>query len=164
MKKVLLLVFCMAFLFVMVNPVDFEYVGAKKCKMCHRGDRKGNVFEKWEQGPHAKAFESLKTKGQEKNAKCLECHTTAFNKGGYKLGDPNASDFEGVGCEACHGPGSVYKSTSIMKNRDQALKNGLVNVTEQTCTTCHDGSKCEHAKGFDFKKAMAIVDHTYKNK
>ncbi|MCK4835816.1 MAG: hypothetical protein KAT17_04230 [Candidatus Aminicenantes bacterium] len=164
MKKVVLLIFCLAFLLSMINSGDFKYVGVKKCKMCHKGERKGNVYEKWQERAHAKAFESLKKKGEEKNPKCLECHTTAFNKGGYKVDDPKASNFEGVQCESCHGPGSVYKKTSIMKNRELALKNGLVNITEKNCTVCHDGAKCEHAKEFNYKEALKAIDHTVEKK
>lgn len=164
MKRVLWLVFCMAALLVMVDSGDFRYIGSSKCKMCHRGERKGNVYEKWEQRRHSKAFETLRKEGQEKNQNCLECHTTAFNQGGYEVNDSRASDFEGVGCESCHGPGSVYKRTSIMKKRELALKNGLINITEQTCTGCHDGTRCEHARGFDYQKALKIIDHTYLKK
>ena len=164
MKKVIFLIVCMAFLFSMIDSGDFKYIGVKKCKMCHKGERKGKVYEKWLERAHAKAFESVKKKGEEKNPKCLECHTTAFNKGGYKIGDPKAANFEGVQCESCHGPGSVYKKTSIMKNRELALKNGLINIIEETCTRCHDGKKCDHAKGFDYKKALKAIDHTYSKK
>lgn len=152
------------FLLSLMSAGDFSYIGVKKCKMCHKGDRKGNVFETWESKAHAKAFESLKAKGQEKNPKCLECHTTAFNQGGYKLGDPDASNFEGVQCESCHGPGSVYKKMSIMKNREEALKNGLIDINEKTCTVCHDGSKCDHAKGFNYQEDLKKIDHTYTKK
>lgn len=164
MKKAVIMIFCLAFLLSMVNSGDFKYVGVKKCKMCHKGERKGNVYEKWMEKAHAKAFETLKKEGQEKNPKCLECHTTAFNQGGYKLDDPKASNFEGVQCESCHGPGSVFKKTSIMKNREMALKNGLIDINEKTCTVCHDGTKCEHAKGFDYQKGLKTIDHTYTKK
>ena len=131
--------------------------------MCHKGEKRGNVAAIWESKKHAKAFESIKEKGQEKNEKCLACHTTAFNKGGYKIDDPSASKFEGVGCESCHGPGSVYKKTKIMKDRALALQNGLTDINEKTCTGCHDGS--EHAGGkFNYKEALKKIDHTYRKK
>ncbi len=69
--------------------------------MCHKGTKKGNVFEKWEKGPHAKAFETLKKKGEEKNPECLSCHVTGFYESVYKVGDANASKFEGVQCGCC---------------------------------------------------------------
>ena len=35
------------------------YVGVKSCKMCHKGEAKGDQFGKWEAGPHAKAYTML---------------------------------------------------------------------------------------------------------
>lgn len=146
----------------MVYTTDFKYIGSKKCSICHKGPKKGKVYETWKSKKHAIAFESIKAKGQEKNEKCLACHTTAFNKGGYKIGDPNAAKFEGVGCESCHGPGSVYKKTKIMKDRELALKNGMTNITEKTCTVCHDGS--EHTGKFNYKEAVKKISHIYRKK
>jgi len=162
MRNFLVLILAVVFIFGMAYSEDFTYIGTKKCKMCHKGEKKGNVYETWESKKHAKAFEALKSKGEEKNPKCLACHTTAFDKGGYKVDDPNASNFEGVGCESCHGPGSVYKKTSIMKDRALALKSGMVEINEKTCTGCHDGS--EHTGEFNYQEALKKIDHTYTKK
>lgn len=138
-----------------------DYIGVKKCKMCHKGAKKGEVFEKWEKGPHAKAFETLKTKGEEKNPKCLECHVTGFNAGGYKVGDANASKFEGVQCESCHGAGAKYKSLSTMKDKKKAMEKGLIEPTEEVCKKCHN-KKSPDFKGFDFKKYSEKISHVYR--
>jgi len=165
MKKIVFLVLSMMFIFSVIYSGDFNYVGVKKCKLCHKGERKGMVYEKWLERAHSHAFETLKKKGEEKNPKCLKCHTTGFNEGGYKIGDPEAAKFEGVQCESCHGPGSVYKKVKIMKNRELALENGLVNITEETCTSCHDSTKGAPVKEeFDYQKALKVIDHTYKKK
>lgn len=164
MKRVIFGTVLVLFLFSLVNAQDFTYVGYKKCMMCHKGERKGNVYETWLSKKHAKAFDAVKEKGQEKNPKCMECHATGFNEGGYKIGDPNASKFEGVQCEACHGPGSVYKKTSMMKNRELALKNGMKNITEKTCLKCHDDQKCDHSKKLNYQEALKQIDHTYSKK
>jgi hypothetical protein len=165
MKKLLLIILVIMVIFSLVNSGDFKYVGVKKCRSCHKGERKGLVYEKWLERAHAHAFETLKKKGEEKNPKCLPCHTTGFDKGGYKIGDPDAAKFVGVQCESCHGPGSVYKKSKIMKNRELALKNGLVNITEETCTRCHDSAKGAPMDSvFDFKKALKAIDHTYRKK
>jgi len=34
-------------------------VGVRKCRMCHKKDDVGNQHGKWQEGPHAKAFEEL---------------------------------------------------------------------------------------------------------
>ena len=98
MKKFILVIVGVLFVFSLAYAGDFTYVGVKKCKMCHKGEKRGNVFEKWEKGPHADAFGKLKD-ADKKNPECLACHTTGFNKGGYKIGDANASKFEGIQCE-----------------------------------------------------------------
>ncbi|MCP4213532.1 MAG: cytochrome C554, partial [bacterium] len=156
MKRVLIILMVTFFALTLVQAGDFKYVGAKKCKMCHKGAKKGEVFEKWQKGLHAGAFEKLKAKGEEKNPKCLECHTTAFDKGGYKVGDANASKFEGVQCESCHGPGSAYKKMSVMKDQKQSIANGMVVPTEEVCKKCHNKNSPTF-KGFDYKEYLKKI-------
>ena len=140
-----------------------DYVGAKKCKMCHKSEKRGKVFGKWLAGPHVNAFETLKKKGEEKNPKCLECHVTAFNTGGYKLADANASKFEGVQCEVCHGAGSDYKKMSVMKDQKQSIAKGLLIPSEAMCKKCHN-KKSPTFKGFNYKEYLKKIDHTYRTK
>jgi hypothetical protein len=108
---------------------DHEYVGADKCKMCHKVQ-----YASWEGTKHAKATEAAKASTErEFSADCLKCHAT------------NASeDFAGVQCEACHGAGNDFKKMSIMKDLDAAIANGLVIPTQATCDGCHTGA--DHAK------------------
>ncbi len=66
-----------------------EYVGLKKCKMCHKKKDKGNQYGQWLETAHAKAFETLGgekaiakgTKDRESvgltkpdESVCLRCH------------------------------------------------------------------------------------------
>ncbi len=157
MRKTLLVLISLLFLFSLLASADF--VGVKKCKMCHKGEKKGKVFEKWMASKHSKAFETLKKEGKENDPKCLECHTTGFNKGGFKVGDANASKFEGVQCEACHGPGSDYKKMSVMKNLAKSKAAGLITPNEKVCKNCHDPKKSSTAKPFDFNKYYKKIDH-----
>jgi hypothetical protein len=108
---------------------DHEYVGAAKCKMCHKVQ-----FASWEQTTHAKATEDAKAStDREFSADCLKCHAT------------NASEeMAGVQCEACHGAGNDYKKMSIMKDRDASIANGLIIPTQETCDGCHTGE--DHSK------------------
>ena len=164
MKRLILITACVFIALSVVYAGDFTYIGVKKCKMCHKGAPRGEVYEKWEKSFHARAFESLKAKGKEKDPACVECHVTGFNAGGYKIGDANAADFEGVQCESCHGPGSVYKSMSIMKDKTKAMENGLITPTESVCKKCHDETRCPAAKGFNFAEFVKKIDHTYTKK
>jgi len=113
---------------------DHEYVGAAKCKMCHKVQ-----YASWEGTKHAGATESAKASTErEFSADCLKCHAT------------NASEeMAGVQCEACHGAGNDFKKMSIMKDLDAAIANGLVIPTQATCDGCHTGD--DHAT----KKVMA---------
>jgi len=135
-----------------------HYIGAAKCKSCHKAEETGNQFGAWEGHKHAKAFETLGTpeakalaaaKGVEdpqKAPECLRCHVTAHGlpageiKSGFKLE-------AGVQCETCHGPGELH-----MKARMKAAAAGatgtdyvaipadeiLAAPTEATCRTCHN--------------------------
>jgi len=99
-----------------------DYVGADKCKMCHKVQ-----YNSWEQTTHAKATGAAKGSTDPAfGPECLKCQGT------------NANDASmGVECEACHGPGSEYKKMSIMKDKDAAIANGLVIPTQETCNGCH---------------------------
>lgn len=163
MKRIMFLTLSVMVVFSLVYAGDFSYIGVAKCKMCHKGTAKGEVFEKWEKSPHAKAFATLKAKGEEKNPKCLECHVTGFNASGYKVGDPTAASFEAVQCESCHGPGSAYKSMSVMKDKKQSMANGLIEPNEAVCKKCHN-PKSPTYKAFNFKEAVKKIDHTYTKK
>ena len=163
MKKVLLLSIIGIFLifFISLFSQEFTYVGAGKCKICHKTEKQGKQFPLLEERKHSKSFaalttEEIKTKvpNAPENPECLKCHAPLFEK---------ATEFkeEGVTCEVCHGPGSVYKKLKIMKSREESIKNGLI-VYESTeaikkqCLSCHDMS---HEKPFDFEAAWEKVKH-----
>jgi hypothetical protein len=149
-KQTLWIAFALAVMAVSVGAQagDHEYVGAAKCKMCHKVQ-----YASWETTKHAMATDTAKA-GTEREwgADCLQCHAT------------NASeDLPGVQCEACHGAGADFKKMSIMKDRDAAIANGLVIPTQATCDACHVGD--------DHSTAMVLADqinnkeaiHEFKN-
>ncbi len=171
---------------------DFEYIGVSKCKMCHKKAEKGAQFSKWESSSHAGAFETLqsekaaqiaKEKGIEteawKASECLKCHTTGFCAGGYEVkGDdfwnPDPEDKTGakvvkrmnnlqtVGCEACHGPGSAYKSKKTMlaiyTGEIEASSVGLLEVNETTCVACHN-DESPTFKSFNYEEMLQKIAH-----
>ena len=127
---------------------DHEYVGAEKCKMCHKVQ-----YSSWESTTHAKATDAAKAStDREYSADCLKCHAT------------NASEeLAGVQCEACHGPGGDYKKMSIMKDPETAKANGLIIPTQATCDGCHTGD--DHAKKVVFADNLnnKAAIHEFKN-
>jgi len=139
---------------------QFKYIGAAKCKMCHNKPNKGSQFDVWAEGPHANALESLK--GDEKNnPTCLECHSTAGSVEKSLLAGLKVED--GVSCESCHGPGSVYKNAGIMRNRKLALSKGMTDPTEETCIACHQGDKPdghpEAPKAWNYDEFVKVIAH-----
>ncbi|MBN1996826.1 cytochrome C554 [candidate division KSB1 bacterium] len=152
-----------------------QYIGAGKCKMCHKSEKKGNQYGKWLQGPHSKAYKILaseksieiaKVKGiavhPQKSEECLICHVTGYKAPAVEKTE-SFSQEEGVGCEACHGPGSVYKSLKIMKSLASGEHNpievGFNQGDEQTCISCHN-EKSPTFKPFDFTHEWTKISHS----
>jgi len=135
------------------KEVSNDYVGVKKCKTCHK-----DKYTAWLETKHANTF-SLLSVEEQKKPECIKCHTTGTTIKGVVL--------EGTQCEACHGPGSKYKSPKIMSkkkwkadpegHKKLALDAGLVMPTEKTCKKCHTKEGNTNFKGFDFATAKNKV-------
>ena len=167
----------------------YGYIGSDKCGMCHKKDADGNQLKVWgrtkinhesidadgnqlkvwQESAHAKAYKNLAAKNAEavKNEACLKCHATGAGADA-SLNDKKFSIEDGVQCEACHGPGSEYKSMKVMKDQKAAVENGLIVYADEAaiktqCLTCHlDTNKPEgHAKAgdFDFAAKYAKIKH-----
>ncbi|UCE67132.1 MAG: cytochrome c family protein [Candidatus Zixiibacteriota bacterium] len=175
MKKAFVIVTTFGFLIFMLSSIvvaeegDPQYIGSAKCKVCHKAEKRGEQYTKWEAGPHSKAYEVLASEEALAAAKgmgidnpqtsdeCLKCHVTAFSV----EADLKAESFdrtEGVGCEACHGPGSEYKSLKVMKNREAALAAGMIIPNEETCMGCHNEESPTY-KEFNFEEFWKKIAH-----
>ena len=142
------------------------YVGSKKCSRCHKNKKLGGQYGIWESIKHSKSLASLGSPAAAEPAKamsvasptedpkCLFCHGPLFDK------DPEFMT-EGVNCEVCHGPGSGYAKLSIMKDKEEAVKRGLIlygppDKIKAHCLACHDNP---HGKPFDFAAAWETMKH-----
>jgi len=141
---------------------EHAYVGSPKCKMCHTGAAKGDIYQIWEKSKHAQAFANLPDDNKT-NATCLACHTTGYGKtGGYDPKAESTAGLEGVGCEACHGPGADYKGMTVMKDLAKAKEAGLIIPDATTCKGCHEGKVPEGHKAlpkFDFAASYKLIEH-----
>jgi len=167
MLTLLVLAACVVFLTmpgIAQDKTANKFVGVKMCGACHKKPT-GDQFGIWQKTKHADAYKTLLTKAADEIAKkkglktaaaespeCLECHTINA-----------ALKEDGVGCEACHGPGSSYKSMTTMKDHAKAIAAGLTdfkdNATiEKACKKCHN-DKSPSFKGFDFKTMWAKIQH-----
>ena len=178
MKKAVVFITMLALMATIVVPLlaaDAQYIGANKCKMCHKNEKKGDQFGKWSNGPHAKAFATLATDeakavakkvgvagDPQKAAECLVCHVTAFSAPASAK-EAIFKIEEGVGCESCHGPGSLYKSIKVMKaltaGTQDAAAVAYTKGDEKTCLTCHN-EKSPTYKPFNFAEKWAKISHS----
>ncbi len=155
----------------------FKYTGVKSCAAtCHKGDSKGKQLEIWQDSKHSQAFLTLQTPEADQIAKdkgfstsaaetplCIKCHVLGKDIDPEELSD-TFDKTQGVQCESCHGPGSEYKRISIMKDKQQAIANGLVipDNGAEFCKTCHN-SDSPTFKSFDYDEYWAKIKHTDPN-
>jgi len=164
-KKV---IFCSILLFFIIFPCNLNskkispaFIGIGSCKKCHESNSIGNQFKVWASSPHAKAFQRLKSpeaykigekldvQKPETSISCLKCHTT----GGGKT---EATKNEGVGCEACHGPGSLYyefENHASFLSRENSYRKATtlgmypilgingIKAREKLCRYCHSDTR-----------------------
>jgi len=144
------------------------YVGVYHCAACHRGSERGHQFSKWRMSAHARAFAVLATKEAYEIAKkegiegapqhseaCLKCHATGYHDATH-ASQESYWIYEGVGCEACHGPGSAYSAEAFMVDPRAAKAAGLKEATKQTCLSCHENA---HDKPFHYEESLAAIAH-----
>jgi excinuclease UvrABC ATPase subunit len=155
----------------------FKYVGVNSCaNTCHKGDSKGRQLEIWQDSKHSKAYLNLQSAEADQIAKdkgfstpaaetplCIKCHVLGKDIDLAELND-TFDKTQGVQCETCHGPGSEFKKMSIMKDKQQAIANGLIlhDNGAEFCKTCHN-SDSPTFKSFDFDEYWEKIKHTDPN-
>jgi hypothetical protein len=131
-----------------------EYVGSRACRRCHLRE-----YRSWQNSAHANIFTLLEP-GMRPEAKrkvnlqpdvdyrtnelCLQCHTVGYGTpSGFKSLE-ETPDLTGVGCETCHGPGSIYIQDGVMGNDnldhsfEEVFAAGLIYpVPDEVCRQCH---------------------------
>lgn len=171
-----LLVFCVAtWAALPATAAEPQYVGASGCKSCHKKDLIGDQYGEWLKGEHHKAFETLDShkarkiaeerglaKPPQESPECLKCHATAFGLTPAQIKKKPLALEDGVQCESCHGPGSLYKKKKTMSDYDKAVAAGMwdPHKDQKICTKCHNSdSPTWDASGFDFEKAKEKIEH-----
>lgn len=93
------------------------FVGSDRCKGCHSHLKECNIWQAEIPGSkkkhsHAKAFEALEKYAKKPTLRqfdpeCVVCHTVGY---GFESGYRGETDtrLKNVGCENCHGPGSLH--------------------------------------------------------
>jgi hypothetical protein len=167
-RKCSLLIVLMLFMGNIVSAQTAKYIGSDKCKICHNKPANGDAYGKWAATLHAKALKSLSNQASidyakkngiadaSKEPKCLKCHST-FSATDEKLHGGILAT-EGVSCESCHGPGSVYKAPTLMKNRKMAMEKGLILPKKEVCLNCHNKENPFY-KEFNYEVYVAKIAH-----
>lgn len=133
---------------------DPAYEGGRTaCRRCHLGQ-----FRSWQRTPHANAFETLPEENRS-DPNCVRCHVTGLGQPGGFTSIDETPNLANVTCEACHGPGSLYKEEEIMEDRDAAMAAGLLIPDEQTCRSCHNEESPTFPGSFDFEAMKAEGVH-----
>lgn len=175
MKKLAVLFLSLFIIAISINAQEFNYIGAKKCGMCHKSEKQGAQLPIWEKSAHSKAYATLQTAEADKIAKekgyetkaveteaCLKCHATGYDLAADRL-EKGFNVEDGVQCETCHGPGSEYKSMKTMKDQAAAVKAGLViyaddAAIEAKCRTCHNEESPTFTE-FNFAEMYKKIKH-----
>lgn len=141
----------------------YEYLGTKKCRMCHSKQYKSLLESpkghSWKalmpgESQPAKIRAGLDVKTDYRtDGRCLKCHSVGYGEpGGYTVPNPNdrhserlAEKRQGVGCESCHGPGSgfVQIMRDIWRNErkyriEELRAKGRHAVGPEVCGKCHN--------------------------
>ena len=148
-----------------------KFVGSDTCGSCHKGPAMGFQNSLWRMSSHARAYARLATPRAFEIAKerglqgepqrldaCLKCHSTGQGEPPGRFAATFVKE-QGVGCEACHGPGSDYSDEAAMRDKRTAASLGLKPVTAETCSPCHQGTD---AKPFHFAEAKLKIAHPTK--
>ncbi|HKP60068.1 MAG TPA: multiheme c-type cytochrome [Polyangiales bacterium] len=114
-----------------------HYVGSDGCKSCH-----GAAYTWWQKNEHGHAYTTLETRHKQFNLSCVGCHVTGYNKPGGAAVVQNEG-LTHVGCESCHGPGSVHAEQPDTEPAPFITRSPQAAV----CKECHTP---EHSDKFEY--------------
>lgn len=175
MKKLSLLLISFLFIALAVNAQEFNYIGVKKCSMCHKTEKQGSQLSIWEKSKHANAYKVLQSAEADKIAAdlghttkaaeieaCLKCHATGYNVPEARL-EKGFNIADGVQCETCHGAGKDYSPMKVMKDKQASIDAGLIvwadeAAIEAQCRTCHNEESPTY-KEFNFAESYKLIEH-----
>jgi hypothetical protein len=124
------------------------YVGSAKCLDCHP-----SAASVWRASAHAHGFATLAGRKADADPRCIGCHTTGFGTPtGYRR-EYRADKLVDVGCESCHGPGSLHLRA---EEGDHTVNFTFRPLDAGDCIKCHHG---EFSRPFDWNEFWPAVKH-----
>jgi hypothetical protein len=156
-----------------------KFVGSNQCRACHTTPKTGAQFKIWLGTAHSKAYHSLLSEEGKKRAaaknvakpeedtNCLQCHTPIATAP-KEFVDEKYDKTEGVGCEACHGPGEKHvqlqrqamkENTKIPEGLTVLLKARDPDNKRALCERCHKKHEWHEMEEHDNVKAWEKIAH-----
>ena len=124
------------------------YVGTEKCLACH-----ATAAATWLASAHAHSFATLIDRKADTDPRCIGCHTTGFDSpSGYRRVF-GTTQLVNVGCEGCHGPGSLHVRE---KEGDSTVNFVFRPLDAGDCRKCHQG---EFSRPFDWNQFWPVIKH-----
>src|SRR6185436_18730031 len=107
----------------------------------------------WAKSSHAEAFDTLVARKADADPKCIGCHTIGFGSvSGYRR-EFSGKQLVQVGCESCHGPGSLHVRR---REGDQTIDFIYRPLGAGDCKKCHYG---EFSRPFYWHESWPTVKH-----
>lgn len=128
--------------------VSAAFAGSEACFECHR-----TAAAVWKKSRHGEAFRALRGQQADADPQCIGCHTIGFGTPtGYRRKYAGSRLID-VGCESCHGPGSLH----VRQHRgDATVSFKFRPLAAGDCQKCHYG---EFSRPFDWDQFWPPVQH-----
>ena len=125
-----------------------SYAGTDQCLACHPG-----AAAVWKKSAHARAFATVTERKADADPKCIGCHTVGFGSfSGYRR-EFGAARLVDVGCESCHGPGSLHVR---QREGDSTVNFTFRPLGAGDCIRCHFG---EYSRPFLWDQMWPVIKH-----
>jgi hypothetical protein len=125
-----------------------SYAGTAQCVSCHVSSA-----QTWTKTGHARAFETLQARRADADPHCLSCHTVGFGTASGYRREFKETKLVDVGCESCHGPGSLHVQ---QRKGDQSVQFKFRPLGAGDCKKCHYG---EFSRPFDWDHFWPLIKH-----
>lgn len=122
---------------------EAAYVGNEACRSCHP-----DSFGVYDKTGHAHAYATLESVQKQYRLDCVACHVIGFQQAGGVCRVDQVESRQNVGCENCHGPGSIHAADGTEKSVLQPRPG------PQVCVGCHTAENSIH---FDYQTYLPRV-------
>jgi hypothetical protein len=122
---------------------EAAYLGNAACESCHVA-----AFAVYRATGHARAYQELEKVSKQYRLECVACHVVGIQQPGGVCRVDRVAGRQGVGCENCHGPGSLHAAQPTTQSVPRAAPTGTV------CVGCHTPENSPH---FDYSVYLPRV-------